>query len=581
MTVKRALFLASICGLLTVVSCQNLEPAKTAQVPKSISGTPSAAEPGRKKLIGHSWDLLRVTPEDLHRNLEKLEALPLDGISITVNVKPPEGKARRFSAAYTDQPWDRQWFAKDLEHIKAVCRGRLRHNLITSYWAPHRRLAWNDDAAWSNAAHNFAVIAWLAKQSGCKGILMDPEDYPRSQQYTLLPEDGNYQATAALARQRGAQVMRAMSAEFPDAVFLSFWFLSMNSSLYLRRGDPAENVARAGNLWVPFINGLLDALPPDAVMVDATENAYRHRFETYDFYKSALQISRNALLLVAPENHVKYRNQVQVGFGLYLDMYRTEPTSRWYFPELDGSRLKRLQANFNQAISTADEYCWVYGEKYDWIKWDVTKNNKDNETWEDILPGFNRTLALLRDPETAAREWLAEKQKAGTLVNLISNPECTPKTGEAIPAPAEDWVAGSLPPGWSFWQAEEKLGTFGLDSSKGRGDKFSARAEGTGNGCMIVKASVQAGRLYVVETWCHGGSNPVVRVRWTYNGAWQVPDQDVFINYETTPDAQGWRRGVGVAEVPAGVNELVVLMSDRLAPGETVWFDQPAVYAME
>ncbi|NLF60971.1 MAG: hypothetical protein GX574_07435, partial [Lentisphaerae bacterium] len=89
------------------------------------------------------------------------------------------------------------------------------------------------------------------------------------------------------------------------------------------------------------------------------------------------------------------------------------------------------------------------------------------------------------------------------------------------------------------------------------------------------------GRLYVVETWCHGGSNPVVRVRWTYNGAWQVPDQDVFINYETTPDAQGWRRGVGVAEVPAGVNELVVLMSDRLAPGETVWFDQPAVYAME
>ena len=582
MAVKNALFLASICGLLTV-SGQHLGPAATAQIRKSVSGIPAAAEPGRKKLIGHSWDLLRVTPEDLHRNLEKLEALPLDGISITLYIKSPDGKLRQSSAAYTDQPWDRQWLTEDLEHIKAVCSGKLRHNLISSFWAPHRRLAWNDDAAWVNAAHNFAVLAWLAKQSGCKGILMDPEEYksPKTQQYTLLPEDGDYQTTAALARQRGAQVMRAMSAEFPDAVFLSFWLLSMNPQLYLR-SDQAANVAGAGNLWVPFINGLLDALPPDAVMVDATENAYSHRFETYDFYKSALQISRNALCLVAPENHAKYRNQVQVGFGLYLDMYsNTDPTSRWYFPELDGSRLKRLQANFNQAMQTADEYCWVYGEKYDWIKWDVTRNNKDNETWEDILPGFSRTLVLLRDPLAAGRQWLAEKQKTGDLVNLVSNPECTPATGAAMPAPAEDWVAGSLPPGWSFWQLQEKIGSFGLDSTKGRGDNFSARAEGTRTSCIIVKAPVQAGRLYVVETWCQAGNNPVVRVRWAYDGAWKVPDLDVFISYETTPDAQGWRRGVGVAEVPAGVNELVILMSDCLGPGQTVWFDQPAVYAVE
>jgi len=581
MTAKTAILLASLCGLLAT-SCHHLGPAGTTQVQKPAGAPPAAAEPGRKKLIGHSWDLLRVTPEDLHRNLEKLEALPLVGISISLSIKEPGGKARRFSAAYTDQPWDRQWLTQDLEHIQAVSGGKLRHNFISSYWAPHQRLAWNDDTAWANAAHNFAVIAWLAKQSGCKGVLMDPEDYPKSQQYSLLPEDGEYQKTADLARRRGAQVMRAMGAEFPDAVFLSFWFLSMNPQLYLRDGDPAANVAASGNLWAPFVNGLLDALPPDAVMVDATENAYRHRFETYDFYKSALQISRNALLLVAPENHAKYRNQVQVGFGLYLDMYRTEPTSTWYFPELDGSRLKRLQANFNQAIRTADEYCWVYGEKYDWITWDVTKNNKENQTWEDILPGFSRTLAMLRDPQGAARQWLADGQKAGSLVNLVSNPECSPQTGAAaMPAPAQDWVAGSLPPGWSFWQLQEKLGSFGLDSRKGRADSFSARAEGTGNSCLIVKAPVQPGRWYVVETWCQAGNNPLVRVRWTHNGAWQVPDQDVFISYETTPDAQGWRRGVGVAEVPAGVNELVVLMSDRLAPGQTVWFDQPAVYVME
>ena len=567
----------SICGLLTVVSCQNLEPAKTAQVPKSISGAPSAAEPGRKTI--HSWDLLRVTPEDLHRNLEKLEALPLDGISITVNVKPPEGKARRFSAAYTDQPWDRQWFAKDLEHIKAVCRGRLRHNLITSYWAPHRRLAWNDDAAWSNAAHNFAVIAWLAKQSGCKGILMDPEDYPRSQQYTLLPEDGNYQATAALARQRGAQVMRAMSAEFPDAVFLSFWFLSMNSSLYLRRGDPAENVARAGNLWVPFINGLLDALPPDAVMVDVpktpTATALKRTNSINQPCKSAAMPCSSSPRKIMSNIATRSKSASDCTWTCTapsrpragISLNSTAPASNAY-RQTSTRRSARLT---NTAGSTAKNMTGSSGRN---------QKQQGQRNWEDILPASTAPGAAAR-PGSGRPRMAGRKTESRRPVNLISNPECTPKTGEAMPTPAEDWVAGSLPPGWSFWQAEEKLGAFGLDSSKGRGDKFSARAEGTGNGCMIVKASVQAGRLYVVETWCHGGSNPVVRVRWTHNGVWQVPDQDVFINYETTPDAQGWRRGVGVAEVPAGVNELVVLMSDRLAPGETVWFDQPAVYAME
>lgn len=572
MRCKATLFLSMLC----VLFCSGSFLLHAAE------GFPSSAEPGRKKLIGHSWDLLRVTPTDLVRNLEKLEELPLDGISIALYIKDAEGKTRRFSSAYTDQPWDRAWLSEDLARLQKVCGGRLRHNFISAYWAPHRRLAWDDDTAWANAAHNFGVIAWLAKESGCKGIMIDPEDYPRSSQYTLAPEDGDYASAALLARRRGAQVMQAMGAEFPDCVYLAFWFLSMNPSLYLRRGDPAKNTAASGSLWVPFINGLLDALPSDSLMIDATENAYRHRFETYDFYKSALQISRNALLLVAPENQAKYRRQVQVGFGLYLDMYRTEPTSRWYFPELDGSRLKRLQANFNQAVSTADEYCWVYGEKYDWIKWDVIKNNKENETWEDILPGFNRTLELLRDPEEAAKKWLAEKRQAGTLKNLLSNPDCTPQAGTAIAAPADDWVAGNLPPGWSFWRLDENLGSFGLDSSKGRGDTFSARAQGTGNGCFIVKAPVKSSHFYVVEAYCHSGKNPVIRVRWQQDGVWQVPDQDVFISFDDAPaDNRGWRRASGVAEVPGGVNELVVLMSDNLNPDNVVWFDQPAVYEME
>ncbi|HHU14864.1 MAG TPA: hypothetical protein GXZ62_06700, partial [Lentisphaerae bacterium] len=35
-----------------------------------------------KKMIGHSWDLLGVSPADVARNLDAWEQVPLDGISL-------------------------------------------------------------------------------------------------------------------------------------------------------------------------------------------------------------------------------------------------------------------------------------------------------------------------------------------------------------------------------------------------------------------------------------------------------------------------------------------------------------------
>lgn len=546
-----------------------------------VALTAFANDSGRKKFIGHSWDLLWVSPDTLAKNLPALEALPLDGISICLYGEKEPGKMSRLVNVYADSKWERKWLEKQIPVVKKICGGNLKNNIMTTMWAPPKRLAWDDDAKWETAANNIGVIAWMSKECGARGILLDPEDYTKADQYKYIPEidKGSYEETAALARKRGAQMMKAMGTNHPEGVFLSFWFFSMAPQIYLVPGDAKENAKSSGDLWVHFLNGFLDTIPPKAIMVDACEYAYHYKFETMDFFKSALDITRTALRIVEPENRSKYRNQVQVGFGLYLDMYTNEKKSIYYFPELNGSRLNRLHANFSQAMQVTDEFCWVYGEKYRWIKWDWTRKDTA-ETWEQKLPGFELTLAAIANPKKVVDKWYAENKKAGSLVNLLKNPQCSPDNQTAsLDNPAADWKSGSLPKGWGFWQVKKK-GKIELDTTEGFGDKFSAKADSIGNGCFIVKTDVVSGGVYAVEAYAKGQGRPTIRVRWQYNGEWRSPELDGYINFEEDA-GNGWKKALGIITVPAEINQLVVLMNNNLNPGETCNFDMPAVYKVE
>lgn len=533
---------------------------------------------GTKKFIGHSWDLLWVSQQDLVRNIDALEKLPLDGVSVRIYATDKDGKRHACFFGIGGERWQKNWDF-DKPAIKRVCGGKLKENLLFTNWAPTKRISWSDDAPWETAASNMALLAALARECGARGFMFDPEDYPKSQQYTYNPavDKGTYEETAALARKRGAQMMKAIGAEYPDIVMLSFWFLSMNLNLLNNDEVDTKLALKAnGDLWSHFINGLLDTIPPGAKLVDATENAYHYEAADMDFYRGAFDIARRALSLVAPENRNKYRNQVQVGFGLYLDMYTNDdPKGTYYFGEVDGSRLNHLMMNFKQAMEVTDEYCWVYGEDYRWIKWKW--NRKDTApTWEKKLPGFEQTLSLIRDPNGNAFALYDSLARTGRIKNMIQNPACVPSAVAGVKDAATDWDTGSLPAGWSFWQLG-KAGKHGLDRSMGYGDKFSAKAEGIGHGCFIVKTDVKPGALYMVSAFAKGSDYIIIRVRWQKDGKWKVPGKDVFINFKR--DAKdGWKQACGLAQVPPGVNQLVVLMScSNLPPGAVCNFDMPCV----
>ena len=542
--------------------------------------------PPRKKVIFYSWDLLWAQADDLLNNLNALEKLPADGISISIYLKRAKSPSLSFRKIMEGPKWQKDWFSQELEKLKKISQGKLKHNFFPTRLSVRRRIRWDDDKAWETCANNFGIMAWLAKQTGAKGLILDPEDYHKSKQYKFLPADGNYNVTAKLARKRGAQIIDAIGREYPDAVLLFFWFFSLEPGIYHSAGCTMKNAENFNSLWPHFLNGMLDKISPSATIIDATENAYHYNAGKMDFYNAAWDITRRAVYLADKNNREKYRNQVQVGFGLYLDMYTNPPKSTWYAPPLNGNRLNRFCDNFKQALAACDEYCWLYGEKRRLIKWNWKLKRKKAPVWNESLPGLYKKIDIIKNPEKGIKQLKALIQ-SGKIKNLVKNPDCKlchSKTKTKKLPEKGDWVKGNLPDNWHFWQKKYNRkqptgGRFGVDSTKGYKDKSSVFCEGISKGCFIVKVPVKPGACYAVEAYCSGNKNARLSVRWKYKNKWTCQNLDQTILFRDKVE-NAWRRALGTVDVPPKVDTMVVLLSVNQSEKQINWFDSPGVYEL-
>ena len=146
--------------------------------------------------------------------------------------------------------------------------------------------------------------------------------------------------------------------------------------------------------------------------MDGCESAYRYN-SVNQYLEAALAIKGACQELVSPENRAKYRARVQVSFGIYLDAYWNPKTSPWYIDGLGGPRVARLRENLRTALRVADEYVWVYGEKFRW--WPTPNRRVKEQTWPEALPGCERALALARDPVDYARGRIAATSSAAVM----------------------------------------------------------------------------------------------------------------------------------------------------------------------
>ena len=370
-----------------------------------------------QKLIGHGWDLLSTKPEEVLDNAEAFDASGLDGVSIALRGSAPNDRSRTyaFSDIATDKPWFREMFTKRIDTLRRLKDHKgLRESLIVFFVSPSKHIDWRDDAAWERFAGNVGVLAWVGRESGLRGYMIDSEDYSKQRQYFYNPDrDGvTYDEACRLARKRGGQVFRALFSEHKDAVLLSFWFFSEAEMHYAASRDPLKAAEKRKDLWPSFVNGILDVLPQGAKFVDGNEHAYLSDYSNNDFYVKAFNQRQGLLGLVARENRAKYQAALSVGLGLYLDCYLPEnkPGQAYYFgPAEDGSRLTHFKRNLEQAVRVSSEYVWIYGEKRCWVEWKNTpKSNlwkmkrysdmlkSPAPTWEKSLPGLASVLTAAK-----------------------------------------------------------------------------------------------------------------------------------------------------------------------------------------
>jgi hypothetical protein len=530
----------------------------------------------RKKLIQVGWDM--VDTAFLRKHIAEMEAAaPFDGILFWVKGRRMDGGTASPESGWDAAPWDRASFQGAIDDLKACRFTKFTDNFIRFNCTPGT-LAWDDDAGWKALADKAAILAWICKEAGVKGICFDPESYGEKQ-YQYAPAKGrSFPETAALARRRGAQVMRAIAAEHRSLTLMSFWLASLCMAAGQSENSDEVLATHDYGLWPAFLNGLLDEVPPGMTLVDGNENGYYIEGPQYHEVASRMRsLTGPALATVAPEHRAKYRAQTQTGFGFFLDMYINPEGDKYYRgPKPGGTRLDRLGENVAAALEASDQYVWIYGEQCRW--WpsfrfpdgtlrEFMKGAGKGRMWEEGLPGLGRTLARVKAPVATARAELEALRGAGALVNLARNGDFAKKAGEL---PAE-------------------FATFQETDSKGR---FAWDAEGDGSallrnmqfGCFIQKHPAKPGETFFVEAMARtkGSAVPTLLVRWQRaDGAWTRWDLDMTLTFGA-PGADGWRRAGGVVRVPEEVGFLVMLPLTRSpSPADSsCWFDNLGLYRM-
>jgi hypothetical protein len=530
--------------------------------------------PARKKFIELGWDIPSTALlRESWREME--QSTPFDGVMFKVETKDDQGRKLSSEAIWDSRPWKREWLEAALADLKACRFTRFTDNFVRFNATPGN-LDWAEDAGWAALAEKAGHFVWLMKQAGAKGLAIDFESYGAHQFKFDAGKDRGFADTATLARKRGGQFVQAIAREFPEAVLLTLWMNSIN----LKAGasdTPDAILASSGYGLLPaFIDGMLDDAPSAMVFVDGCENGY-YMDSAEEYLRAAHEMrswNGSALRLVSPANRAKYRQQVQAGFGFYLDMFLNEATNRYYRGPLSGSRLARLERNLGFAHEAADEYVWVYGEQCRW--WgqplNVPKSVGQGRLWEEAMPGITRAIAYVRDPLSAAKDEIARLCAAGTLTNLARNAEFT------RPASPKD---GALPAEFSAWQDEKTSeGKFVWDAAVGDG---SARATAVRWGCFLQSHEVKPGETYAVQTDClsRDSSYPTLIVRWqTAESRWTHEADDRTFAFK--PGAGEWRRAFGVVRVPPDVGKLLILLNVT-GPGDATnacWFDNLAVYRL-
>lgn len=508
----------------------------------ALAGEPTT----KKKLIELGWDI--PTTKYLAKHWKEMEAdAPFSGVIYDLVGEDEDSKRYASQELFKREPWKKEWFQSCVDDLKSCDFKRFQDNFIRINFYP-AKFDWNDDEAWKNVCEKGAVCAWVAKETN-GSLCFDFESYGGEIFRFSVKSGRSFQEAKALARQRGAEMCKAIVDVYPDVKILCLWMNSINFAAG-RMEDPDVTLRSSSYGLLPaFIDGLLDSLTPEATLIDGCEEGY--------YLNGELQYARAACdmllatgpcaTLVSPENRKKYRAQVQAGFGFYLDMYSNPEDSVFYRgPEEGETRFERLALNLRAAFNASDQYVWVYGEQNRWWKPDDAKSDDEWSSWEKALPGITALIEEMNDPRAAMQKAKASVLENKNGKNLVVNGDFSE---------ADENGASNF---WGTWQNEKHpTGVFHIENGV-------ANLKGMTEGCFIHEIPVKPGEKYLVTAKMKRENCVAnIRVRWQdQSKKWSNVSSDVFIELnETNPcDENGMREMLGTVVVPENVYFLILLL---------------------
>ncbi len=342
----------------------------------------------RKKLIQYGWGV--PSPAFVRANIQAMEtAAPFfDGLVIRTR----GGWGTYPAHVFRKTPVDPNEYTADIADLRATEFCRFTENFLLMWGTCEKDWDWFNESDWQSAEYNARLLAYAAKVSGCVGICFDPEPYgPNPWRYPDLPhaKTRSFAEYWARVRECGARFMKALQSEFPNLRLLTFFWGSLFGDI-VDIPDPQERMERLSKhgygLLPAFLNGMLDALNEQVIIVDGNEPAYYYR-EPEQYFRAYHLMKQRALSLIAPENRRKYALQVQAGFALYMDLYfglvpfeiAWGRIGHFLSPE---ERARWFEHNAYYALLTTDEYVWCYSERMDW--W----GTQEKAAWHKFVPPF-------------------------------------------------------------------------------------------------------------------------------------------------------------------------------------------------
>jgi hypothetical protein len=248
-----------------------------------------------------------------------------------------------------------------VEDLKATDFRRLTDRFLRVNVSPGD-VDWFDDDAWAVVLHNFEVAARVAKEGGCRGFMFDTEQYAEHRVFNYgklnAKAPRSFAEYRAKVRQRGRELMGAVGGVYPDITVMLTWAYEMAQPSV--EGERLETTDYS--LLPSFLDGMLEACPAGATLVDGHEPAYGYRPKDFP---PGLELMRRGLLeyTAVPD---AYRRHVRAAFGVWMDYFshekgwETADAGKNYFtPESFGESVRA-------ALRHSDRYVWVYTEVPRW-----------------------------------------------------------------------------------------------------------------------------------------------------------------------------------------------------------------------